>query len=744
MKILHVVALMTPDNAYGGPVTVALNQCAELQRRGHEVVIAAASTGYGEPPEEVGGVPVRLFRAHQVIPRAGFAGLASPGLVRFVHKNARSFDVVHVHLARDFVTLPAASAALRSDTRVVVQTHGMIDPSDRLLARPLDALLTRRILRRANTVFHLTDDEAGWLKAVAGNSLRLQSLPNGVTVPDEAPPFPERPQVLFCGRLHARKRPLVFVEAAATLLREGIDADFTLVGADEGEGPGVKQRIEEFGDDRLRWIGAVGPDQVAELITESWFVALPAVDEPFPMAIVESLALGRAAVVTDSCGLRVLVGSKAGAVVDDSTDAFSIAVRELLAGDHDTAGGNAHEVARANLSIESVALTLENTYRASPDHRKVVIVQPYVPAYRVPLFEQLGSRLAEHNVELRVAAGRPTDKQAARGDSVEASFIDRVESWEMSVGGPLFGLKRVSSSVMDASLVVSELKATALENYWLTFRFQGRHALWGHVYSTVGESNRIDLLLERWLMRRSAHVFAYTDKGGSVAMAAGLSPSRVTALRNTVDTTGLRSEMSRLTPSAVNEFCLRHDLRGGLTVASVGALDDSKRIGFLLESIELLCARFPDLDVIIAGDGPRAEEVRSFAATRPAVFAVGRVDEYGKAVISQVASLLLNPGRVGLIAVESLVMGTPIATTDWRNHSAEIDYLQSGRNALITADSVTAFVRDVTGLLTENERLQALRAGALATAGRYELSYTVERFAAGILTALQDADIDPS
>ena len=52
----------------------------------------------------------------------------------------RDYDVVHVHVARDFVTLPAATIARRAGVPYVLQPHGMIDPSDHALARPLDAV----------------------------------------------------------------------------------------------------------------------------------------------------------------------------------------------------------------------------------------------------------------------------------------------------------------------------------------------------------------------------------------------------------------------------------------------------------------------------------------------------------------------------------------------------------------------------------------------------------------------------
>lgn len=61
MRILHVVTLLGPDGAYGGPARVALNQSAALIDRGHEVTVAAGTRGFRVTPNRVDGVPVQLF-----------------------------------------------------------------------------------------------------------------------------------------------------------------------------------------------------------------------------------------------------------------------------------------------------------------------------------------------------------------------------------------------------------------------------------------------------------------------------------------------------------------------------------------------------------------------------------------------------------------------------------------------------------------------------------------------------------
>ena len=80
MRILHVVTLVSPDSAYGGPVRVAENQCTELLSRGHDVHIAAGVRGYESVPETVGAVPAHLFPVRTTIPGWGSRDSAPPGL----------------------------------------------------------------------------------------------------------------------------------------------------------------------------------------------------------------------------------------------------------------------------------------------------------------------------------------------------------------------------------------------------------------------------------------------------------------------------------------------------------------------------------------------------------------------------------------------------------------------------------------------------------------------------------------
>ncbi|MDI9894241.1 glycosyltransferase [Rhodococcus sp. IEGM 1381] len=365
MRILHVVTLISPDRAYGGPVTVALNQAVELTRRGHEVTVCAATRGYEVVPTERSGVDLRLFPAIQLIPKAGFAGLTSVGLIRWVYAHLDSFDVVHVHLARDLVTMPIARLASLRSKRVLSQTHGMILPDSRFVARVFDRFLTRPVLRSVAVALCLNQREVEAVQQVDGSDLRCVELPNGVAFVDmRISTASESREILFVGRLQKRKNAPVFVAAAKLLIGQGSTARFTLVGPDEGDGPGIREAIR--GEHQIQWIGALEPDQVLDKLREAAVYVLPAVDEPFPMTVLEAMAVGLPVVITRSCGLAGLVTvHDAGLVVDPTPRDVADAIDELLddperARDMGTRGRSA---VRSRLSIETVAAELIDLYR---------------------------------------------------------------------------------------------------------------------------------------------------------------------------------------------------------------------------------------------------------------------------------------------------------------------------------------------------------------------------------------------
>lgn len=370
MRIAHIVTLLSPDGAYGGPVRVAVNQLKALAERGHDVTLFSTYRGYDTAPTVIDGVPVVAFPARTLIPGIGFAGLGSRRLTEEIRRRSAEFDVVHVHLARDLVTLPAARAAQRAGVPVFLQTHGMIDRSSNPLAGPLDALLTRPTLRAASSVFYLTSRERDDLIAAGTPESKLVHLVNGV--PDPSPLArveSTQVDVLFLARLQARKRPTEFVRAAVALAPEFPDVTFSLVGPDEGEGDAVGRLIDGSGfAERIRWEGGLAPERTLERMSRSSIYVLPSIDEPFPMSVLEAASLGLPVIVTDSCGLAPAIeAAQAGIVVDPTIDGLVAGMRSLLkdGGLRATAGTNARATSEVAFGMDAVVDALSDRYELS-------------------------------------------------------------------------------------------------------------------------------------------------------------------------------------------------------------------------------------------------------------------------------------------------------------------------------------------------------------------------------------------
>ncbi|MFD7839296.1 glycosyltransferase [Streptomyces sp. NPDC059761] len=369
MRVLHAVTLHSPSHAFGGPVRVALNLAKGLRARGHEAGLLALGEGFPDPwPTSVEGVPAKLFPARRILP-LGFSGMTSPALLASAGRLVRDADVVHVHLARDLVTLPVALAALRAGKPLVLQTHGMVDPSEKVLAKVLDAVAVRRLLRGADAVLYLTPHEREGLDAVVGGALAgAVRLVNGTPAQEERPAPAGPPRILYSARLQARKRPVDFVDAAPAVLAAHPDAEFVVAGPDEGELAAVKARISELGlEGHFTVPGALSTEDVLTELRRAHVYVLPSVDEPFPMSVLEALSVGVPSVVTHSNGLaRDIASAGAGRAVTPGPSGVAEAVLALLDPDENAqAGAAARELAAESFSMDAVLDTLLPVYEAA-------------------------------------------------------------------------------------------------------------------------------------------------------------------------------------------------------------------------------------------------------------------------------------------------------------------------------------------------------------------------------------------
>lgn len=358
--------------------------------------------------------------------------------------------------------------------------------------------------------------------------------------------------------------------------------------------------------------------------------------------------------------------------------------------------------------------------------KTVWISQPYVPGYRVPFFERLTESLVEDGVDLRVVASKPEGGQAARSDARTPAWLSVVEPRVLHVMSRSLVLTSTSRFWRNADGVVLPLSGSTIDVYNALARRRRSGiaiGLWGHVRSYTSRPNPLDAWLEKRQMRACDQVFAYTGRGASFAREQGVDESRVTTVENTVELGRLRAMIAALDDDRVARFRAENGLTAGRTLAFIGAIDESKRIDFLVRVLDLLWSVDTSVRLVIGGQGEQSELLRP-AVARGQVVLLGPVDDAAKALIARSSEMLLCPGRVGLVAVEALAMRLHLVTTDWPFHAPEVEYLAAGSDVTFAPDDPSRYAELVERLLREGTP-------EVRTAPP-EMSTMVENFRAGI------------
>ena len=299
-KVLHVLTLNGRNGEYGGPVRVARELCRELENRDYATHIFSGALA-GSEPIQMAGLDESFILVKPLSKKLPVSSLWSWNLVKSLSKLIKNSDLVHIHFARDLSPFLAALLSIIYRKPFATQTHGMIISDGRIRIRLLDIILTRPLINKSQSIFVLTEIE---LNAISNLNIKSPAriLPNGINVNvSNKQKCNQNKKVIFCSRLEKRKGVGKFIELANTFKDSSID--FEIYGPDGGELELVHSEISSKNLMRtLKYNGALQAQQVQEVLLETDLLILPSKDEPFPMVILEALAVGTPVLIMPSCG----------------------------------------------------------------------------------------------------------------------------------------------------------------------------------------------------------------------------------------------------------------------------------------------------------------------------------------------------------------------------------------------------------------------------------------------------------
>ena len=376
----HLASPRTPTGAEHSLALLARG----LASRGHRVAVTAPGPWALAEPLRSAGVEVHTIRTRAcwltywdvrpwpvglykwlrcALPQPGTAGLR-----RFIERFGA--DVVHVNCLPHLAGARAARAAGRP---VVWHLREILPAGARR------RWLAARLRHDADRIVAVSEAVACWVRE-EGLGARLSVVPNGVEAGEAiADPHlarraldlpPQGVVVGLFGQLRPHKGALEFIEAARQAGARDARLHFVLA----GDGPRPFLRQVEAGiaaaglGPRLRLL-APRPSG-AELVAASDIVCLATTTpDPFPRAVLEAMAAGRAVVAFESGGTAEMVTrERTGILVPPGDVAGLAAALVRLASDESTRramGRAGHERARSAFSLERHVDRMEELLRVA-------------------------------------------------------------------------------------------------------------------------------------------------------------------------------------------------------------------------------------------------------------------------------------------------------------------------------------------------------------------------------------------
>lgn len=346
MRILNICAYTWQT---GGPPKIIFDHTEVVLRYGHQVDILSPISP-GETPYTV-PTGARLILCQRTPGISRFFREFSVELYRYLQQHIHEYDVIHCHGLWHFGTL--APFMIDRNVAKVITIHGVLDrwvyAHHNWKKQLMDTLAQKAYLRRADLVqINNTDEQQDVLRYLGHQHPNVVIIPNGVKMSDFAN-LPakgsfrqkfnlptDRKMVLFMSRLNAKKGLDLLLPGFREYVRTHPDTMLVLAGSDDGYEATARQFVADNTlSDSIRLVGMLtGEDKLTALADADLFT-LPSYSEGFSMAVLEAMAAGTPALVSDRVGFGEAIRQHEAAGLLDSLTPESVTkgLEKLLSDD---------------------------------------------------------------------------------------------------------------------------------------------------------------------------------------------------------------------------------------------------------------------------------------------------------------------------------------------------------------------------------------------------------------------------
>ncbi|MCD6593524.1 glycosyltransferase family 4 protein [Candidatus Bathyarchaeota archaeon] len=356
----------------GGVQSHVAGLASELERRGHEVAILTkqlktdllncflrVSHGkivYIKPifPLPIIIVPPKPTDIREVIRRGGF-------------------EIVHAHHAFTPTSLLSISAAEKLRIPSILTNHTIfIASSAKYVWVPASYILYpyRRYINKACLITAVSRAAAKFIEHFA-NGKEIIVVPNGVDIElfesVEKNTQPEKPTILYVGRLAYRKGLQVLVRAMPFILKEFPNARLIIAGKGYMDGF-IRMLIKTLNlEGNVRMLGFIPDEKLPELYASSSLFVMPSLYcESFGITLLEAMASGRPVIASNVGGIPEVVKDGVTGLLFKRGDAEDLADKIIkVLSDRNLArslASNAKELVKERYGWPVIADKMEDLY----------------------------------------------------------------------------------------------------------------------------------------------------------------------------------------------------------------------------------------------------------------------------------------------------------------------------------------------------------------------------------------------
>jgi len=364
----------------------------------------------------------------------------------------------------------------------------------------------------------------------------------------------------------------------------------------------------------------------------------------------------------------------------------------------------------------------------------ISIFQQRIPKYRDFLFKSLEESLRVENITLTVYRyGNNHSPDLA--DESEESFIKQISSVPFLNKIGKFRILKIREIGRNSDLLVFEHALRCGNLYYHLLLHPNKVVLWGHAKAYTLEENWLRKLIMDWMAKRCSHFLAYTQGGAQYLLGIGVNKSNISVIVNSLETKELVAAPSDITVRKIQKELFREGGCPTYIVAYLGVLEEYKKLYFLQDSLRYLRHQGLDITCLIAGDGNLKQDLAS--RNHGEFVFLGYASPELKVAISNFARILLIPGRIGLVAIDSIFLGLPIVTTKYALHAPEFEYLEIEKDFIETEDNVIDFSSKIQELLTDKKRVSEMKENLIRKRMYYTGNKMQENFHNALMKSLR-------